>query len=341
MSVSKNCLLLLWLLCVVPAADVDGAPPGVERWLGQQQWERDTAGPVISLGLQGEFDAAHLFAPLVAFEKDRYWLWYSGSQGTVAKRVFDLGLATSTDGKHFQKHSPNPVFSFKNAKSSILTATLLRNADGSVLRENGRLRLWFSATHFAGGTGLHTLHESRSKNGIDWSAPSSALLKGVYAPTIVKDKGQYRLWYTDVSVNPWVFRHATSEDGRSWKVTKQPVLKVDQSWEKGRLFYPTVLRVDGIWLMWYGSYWSKYPNKTALGFAASTDGINWHKSPNNPVFRPDPNRPWESHYTTSQSVMRFQDGSWRIWYASRKKPPFVNKYFAIGTARWAGPNSER
>jgi hypothetical protein len=26
-----------------------------------------------------------------------------------------------------------------------------------------------------------------------------------------------------------------------------------------------------------------------------------------------------------------------MWYASRKQPPFVNKYFAINTARWAGP----
>jgi hypothetical protein len=37
-------------------------------------------------------------------------------------------------------------------------------------------------------------------------------------------------------------------------------------------------------------------------------------------------------YVTSQSVMRLPDGRFRIWYASRKKPPFVNKYFAINTA---------
>ena len=34
------------------------------------------------------------------------------------------------------------------------------------------------------------------------------------------------------------------------------------------------------------------------------------------------------------------DGSLRIWYASRKKPPFVNKYFAINTAVW-NPATER
>ena len=77
--------------------------------------------------------------------------------------------------------------------------------------------------------------------------------------------------------------------------------------------------------------------KTAIGFATSPDGLIWDKHPGNPVFGPDPSREWESHYTTSQSLLRLPDGSWRIWYASRTKPPFVHKYFAIGTALWRGP----
>jgi hypothetical protein len=35
--------------------------------------------------------------------------------------------------------------------------------------------------------------------------------------------------------------------------------------------------------------------------------------------------------------MRLPDGSLRMWYASRKKPPFLNKYFAINTALWKTP----
>jgi len=117
-------------------------------------------------------------------------------------------------------------------------------------------------------------------------------------------------------------------------VTEKPCVKIDQAWERSRLFYPAVLKVDGTYLMWYGSYWTARSNTTALGFACSKDGLTWHKHPNNPVLRPDPNRPWESNYVTSQSVIRLSDESLRIWYASRKKPPFVNKYFAINTAIW-------
>jgi hypothetical protein len=216
----------------------------------------------------------------------------------------------------------------------VLTPFVLKQADGTPLREAGRLRMWFSATHFAGGTGLHTLHEATSSDGVHWSPPSPAQLENVYAPTIVRDGETYRLWFTDVGREPWVIRYATSRDGSQWDVLKQPVLIIDQPWEKGRLFYPHVLHVDGVYLMWYGSYWSAQANKTAIGFAASVDGVAWHKSPHNPVLRPEASRPWESHYTTSHSVMQLPDGSLRIWYAARKAPPFENKYFAIGTARW-------
>lgn len=331
--------LFTLLLFALPAVQTygDDISPKLKRWLKPQSWKRDVTQPIVSLGKPGEFDDRHLFAPCVALEKGRYRLWYSGSRGVVAKRVFSLGLAFGKDGRKFAKHNSNPVFRFGDGKHSVLTATLLRKPDGAVLRENGKLRMWFSSTHFAGGTGKHTLHESSSRDGIKWDAPSKPQLEGVYAPTIIKDGKRYRMWFTDVSGKTWVISQAESLDGRAWKVTHRGVVKIDQKWEMSRLFYPTVLKIDGVYLLWYGSYWSAKRSKTALGFAVSTDGLSWKKHPSNPVFRPDPKRAWESHYTTSQSVLRLSDGSFRIWYASRKKPPFVNKYFAIGTATWAGP----
>jgi hypothetical protein len=307
------------------------------RWLKPQTWRHDTSGPVVALGRPGAFDDTHIFAPCVAHERGVFYLWYCGSRGAVAERVFRLGLATSTDGLRFRKSDRSPIFDFGDGKHSILTPALLRRPDGSVLREEGRLRLWFAATHFAAKTGAHTLHETSSKDGLRWSRPSEAQLRDVYAPTILKEDGTYRMWYTDVSSEPWRFRYAEGRDGRRWTVRSQPVMIIDQRWESGRLFYPTVLRADGVYVMWYGSYWSGHPNKTAIGVAVSKDGLAWQKNPHNPVLRPDPSRPWESHYTTSQSVLRLTDGTWRIWYATRKTPPFRNTYFAMCTASWPGP----
>lgn len=334
------CLIVVFVL---PAFAEEGAaknraiPPELQPWLQPQTWVRDTNRPVISLGDSGEFDDTHLFAPCVARLDGTYYLWYSGSTGSVAERVFDLGLATSPDGRSFQKDAANPVYQFGDGKNSVLTATLLRNPDGSVLRESGKLRMWFSATNFSDGTGDHALYETQSSEGMNWDPPSDPLLEGVYAPTILKEDELYRMWYTDVSHDPWALRTASSSDGRYWKVHLEVLLEPEAAWEKSRLFYPTVLKVDDVYLIWYGSYWSARPNTTAIGLAVSVDGLHWHRNPHNPVLRPDPARPWESHYTTSQSVIRNADGSFRIWYASRKEPPFVNKYFAINTAICPGP----
>ncbi len=337
----RFCTSLLWLhvLCGLLAA-AGPVPEELRPWLNQQSWNRDTKGPIIELGTSGDFDDTHLFAPCVSFENDQYSLWYCGSQGTVKKRIFQMGLARSSDGIQFQKQPDNPVFEFGDGKQSILTPTLLRSPTGGTLREENQLRMWFSSTNFLDPTGLHQLHETVSKDGIHWKAPSPAELKHVYAPTILKTGRTYQMWFTDVSKDPWCIKHASSLDGKKWRVTPDPVLELSQEWESGRLFYPTVLKMKDVYLMWYGSYWTGRKNTTALGFAVSIDGLKWYRHPANPVLRPDPDRSWESHYVTSQSVMQLPDNRFRIWYASRKKPPFTNKYFAISTAHWSGPKTE-
>ncbi|MCL4692624.1 MAG: acetylxylan esterase [Candidatus Hydrogenedentes bacterium] len=323
----------LFIVFMTGAMDVH-ADSAMDPWLVSQDWTRDSDGPVLSLGHTGQFDDTHMFAPAVIYEDGVYSMYYCGSQADVANRVFAMGLATSTDGINFTRISEEPVFRFGDGTRSVLTPTFLRSPDGSVLRENGRLRMWFSSTDFPSGDGIHTLHETFSKDGKTWDAPSPALLTGVYAPTILRVGEFYRMWYTDVSAEPWVIRHAISRDGTQWHVAEKPCIELSQDWETRRLFYPAVLKFGARYCMWYGAYWTARDNTTALGFAISDDGLTWLKHPGSPVYTPDPSREWESHYTTSQSVLRDADGSLRIWYATRPAPPFEHKYFAIGTARW-------
>ena len=327
----------LWFFVPSEAPTGKSAPP-TERWLQPQNWTKHTAGPVVALGEAGAFDDRHVFAPSVFFDANRFFLLYPGSRGEVAERVFRLGLATGDDGVHLDKSASNPVFEFGDGRRSVVTPAILRDTSGRPLRENGKLRMWFTAVDFHDG--LHTLHETSGVDASQWSPPSEAQLEHAYAPTIIREAGLYHLWYTDVGREPWSFRHAVSRDGKTWDVTPKPVLTVDQDWEHRRLFYPTVVKAAGLYLMWYASYWTEQPgaDTTAVGFAVSTDGVRWRKSPHNPVLRPDPSLPWESHYNSSQSVIRLPDGTWRMWYASRKAPPYVNKYFAICTATWPGPS---
>ena len=149
------------------------------------------------------------------------------------------------------------------------------------------------------------------------------------------------MWFNDVSKEPWCIKHATSLDGKKWRVTTDPVLEIDQEWESGRLFYPTVLKIDDVYLMWYGSYWTsrkKHDGHSALLLVLMvSNGIDIRITP---YLNRIPNVPGNHTMSPGQSVMAFPDGSFRIWYARSKKPPFVNKYFAITTAHWNGPQTK-
>lgn len=297
-----------------------------------QNWQRDGEGPCIALGEAGAFDDMHVHAPCVAYENGVYRMWYCGARGEVKNRVFRMGLATSRDGIHFDRHPASPVFEFGEGTRSILTPTLLHDGHGGTIREGGRLRLWFSSADFPAGAQRHTLHVTTSEDGLSWASPSDPQLENAYSPTVIKDGNLYKLWYSDVSTDPWCLRYAHSRDGCRWKVHPEPVIVLDQPYEYSRLFYPCVRKDGDLYLMWYGAYQPPNTKRTALNFATSRDGIAWEKNPHNPVFGPDPSREWESNFTTSQSLMEFADGSWRVWYASRTKSPFVHKYYAIGTA---------
>ena len=342
----------LWVLFAVSNFRAAAAPgrDQAARWLQTQTWERDSEAPALGLGTKGKFDDQHIFAPHVIFQDGEYWMYYCGSQrcvdagtykGTVKdpqksdQRLFKLGLAKSKDGIKFTRYSEEPVFSFGDDIHSVVTAAILKNPDGTVLREGGRLRMYFAAVDFPKGTYKHDLYETTSPDGIHWGKPS-LVMENAYAPCVIKEGNKYRMWHTWINRHPWHTSYAESDDGTHWTSSPAPCIEMDQPWEVKDQVYPFVMKVGEVYVMLYGCYW-KDDKHTALGFAVSEDGIKWRKHPENPVFRPEPAHDWESNFTTSQSVMRLPDGSLRLWYAGRRQPPWSNLYFAIGTAHWSGP----
>jgi len=317
------------------------APADLRSWLIPQQWEKQRTGPVIGLGEAGEFDDMHIFAPCVGKENGRYYMWYPGSRGKVSERLYRIGLAISDDAGTFNKRSGGPVFEFGDSRQSVLTPNVLRSTDGTLIRENGKLRMWFTGLDLKGG-GEHVLYETRGAAPDRWEQPSPPLLRNCYAPTVLKEAAGYRMWYVDVAVRPWVIRHAQSRNGSEWTITKTPAITVEShvAGPEPLVHYPAVVKVDGVYLMWYSSrYW--WPEearsfKTAVNFAVSRDGLIWHKHPDNPVMHPDPSLRWESYFNSSLCVVQLPDQSWRIWYGGRKEPPWDNMYFSIATATWPG-----
>lgn len=328
--------------------------PALERWLKPQNWRRDSDTPAFSLGEKGKFDDQHIFSPHVVRMNGEYWMYYVGSQRCVEagvykgvtkdpahpeksdQRLFKLGLATSKDGLHFTRYSTDPIFSFGDDIHSIVTPALLKQPDGTLVREDGKLRMYFAAVDFPHGTYKHDLYETTSADGIHW-AKATLVMENAYAPCVIKEGGKYRLWHTYIKHNPWGTAYAESTDGTHWKEFDKLCIQIDQPWEVKDQVYPMVIKAGGVYIMMYNCYWNDEYH-TAIGFAASKDGITWTKNPANPVFRPDPAHDWESHFTGGgQTILPMPDGSFRLWYAARKQPPWNSLYFAIGTAHWDGP----
>lgn len=71
--------------------------------------------------------------------------------------------------------------------------------------------------------------------------------------------------------------HATSKDGVSWNCEPGLVIpfKDEHEYAFGR---PSVLKEDGVYYMWFAHRASPTVTQYRIGFASSTDGVNWSRA---------------------------------------------------------------
>jgi len=68
-------------------------------------WSKDTANPILDLGLIGSWDAVGVSSPTVVYDGTQYQMCYTGYDGSSLR----VGYATSTDGMVWNKDTENPV----------------------------------------------------------------------------------------------------------------------------------------------------------------------------------------------------------------------------------------
>ena len=136
---------------------------------------------------------------------------------------------------------------------------------------------------------------------------------GVARPSVIKDGSTYAMWFYgwDASGIERI-GYATSTDGVHWtKYSGNPVLDVGSSgsWDAGGVYNPSVIKDGGVYKMWYHGY----SDMSRIGYATSTDGINWTKHPNNPVLDLGPDGTWDYHGVGAPTVIK--DGNlYKMWY---------------------------
>ncbi len=198
----------------------------------------------------------------------------------------------------------------------VLGGSLGTCFDVALLREEAKYRMWFSWRP------KKSVALVESADGTHWSRPEIVLgpnsstdwEEDINRPVVVHRHDGYHMWFTGQARDHSWIGYARSADGRAWqRVSTKPVLSPDTAWEKVAVMCPHVLwdEAAGLFRMWYSGGEQYEPD--AIGYATSPDGLNWKKSPANPVFQADSTIAWEKHKVTACQV-EFRDGWYLMFY---------------------------
>lgn len=167
-----------------------------------------------------------------------------------------------------------------------------------------------------------SLAVTRSDDGIHWSDPvivlspnpDSGWEDNINRNCVCYFNNLYHLWYTGQARGFSKIGYATSPDGIHFtRQSALPVMIPEYPWEKESVMNPYVIRDDktGLLRMWYAAGETYEPN--CIGYAESTDGLHWTKSPLNPVVVKGRD-PYDKNRVGGCEVHQLPDGSYAMFY---------------------------
>lgn len=260
----------------------------------------------------------------------------------IFRTITLIGLLSSTLLKAqitWTKNAANPVLR-RDTVIANLPKDLIAISDCWVIKEGTTYKIWYTC----GGLNYptDTLLKSRlcyatSLDGIRWTKYSGNPVLdvsytgewdslGVETATIIIDSlappaEKYKMWYAGQYFNSYRYDigYAYSSDGTNWIKHTNPVMQVGVStqWDNGFLEGPSVIKDGNTYKMWYGGYdvivdGNGTDGHTNIGYATSTDGINWTKYTGNPILITGTNT-WDSINVQDPHVIK-QGSVYYMWY---------------------------
>ncbi|HBS85780.1 MAG: hypothetical protein A2W91_13235 [Bacteroidetes bacterium GWF2_38_335] len=304
--------------------------------VSQTCWTKYIDNPVMEKGPE-LWDIIAIGQPTVLFEEDTIKMWYVGVGSDMKGRICFAYSINGTDWfKHFE-----PVIDVGGSAEWdcgwLDTPEIVRDSSGYKLYYYGD-----TAQQFAGISS--SIGMAFSADGIHWiKHPANPVFtKGepgewdctwVESPALEYNgiSGEYYMWYNGVDTSTWKLQIglATSTNGVDWeRYAMNPVVEngfwgtYDDIW----IGTPAVIKYDSEYYMWYSSTSTNSYNGVTeqfdtinICFAYSTDGINWTKHEDNPLFHTftppydsviDSGGPWAPdaiyHSSTEQFMMWYE-----------------------------------
>ncbi len=147
-----------------------------------------------------------------------------------------------------------------------------------------------------------------SPDAVDWwlghdnpvlTANATTWFDSVDHPTVVDDRGTYRMWFAGNGSSGAAIGEAWSSDGVVWTAAAAELGPSPGGWDAAWVGSPTVVPSASGFTLWFAG---RDANGTvAVGRANSTDGIHWTEDPLNPVFRAV--APWEGDQVQPAEVL--------------------------------------
>ena len=192
----------------------------------------------------------------------------------------------------FSRFTANPLLTTQ--ASSYRSVHVL---EGTFVQENGTWHAFTSVNTAVQISGLAIAH-AVSTDFSNWTWDAQPVLVrnttswdsvAVSTPWIVANPGgspKYFMYYSGWTTSTrFVSGLAFSDDLYNWsKYSGNPVLTYSSSgWDTWNSGNPRVLYENGSWKMWYAGTSTTTGGGNSMGYATSSDGMNWTKSSNNPV----------------------------------------------------------
>ena len=165
----------------------------------------------------------------------------------------------------------------------------------------------------------------------------------VTTPRVIFDGNMYRMWYQGGHSGVNHIGYATSSDGYTW-VKHGIVLSAGNpgDWDSSSISLGSVLWNGTAYLMWYTGTNGIIYQGGAVGFAVSTDGLNWVKYAGNPVLTPSALGN-DQKYIATPYVISLKL-TYNMWYTGKSSAsPNVNKilyatsFDGIHWSKWPSP----
>jgi len=174
-----------------------------------QNWTKQ--GLAVDLGSGGDYDSVGVWHPFVINDGGTYKMWYTGWNGSNSRILY----ATSIDGIAWTKESM--VLDIGNPGALDDFGVVIPQ----VIKDGLEYKMWYTGED---GSTERILY-ANSSDGVNWNKQGLVLDTGapgqlddtdVRTYHVLKEYGEYKMWYGGFDGSTYRMLYANSSDGISW-----------------------------------------------------------------------------------------------------------------------------